>query len=169
MNENKVKEIAKHVYQLSEDNVYEVIDKLKNNQNIDQTMTYIYIKAFYIHCIQKYYAIKNNQEDFNKIYNEYKKNLLNYYIENNNGISGEFLEDISQVFDKSYEFLETLQFKNINDSYAFRHHTINCMELLRRILEGKSKSQIREDVFDNSINSLKEKAEEIIEYVRKEG
>lgn len=169
MNENKVVEITKNIYIISEDSVYDVIDRLKHTQNIDQTLAYVYVKAFYMHCVQKYYSIKNNQEDFNQIYNEYKNNLKEYYKNNNSGISEDLLNDILQMFDKSYEFLETLQFKDINDSYAFRHHTIDCMELLRRMLENKSKSQIREDIFDNSIRILKEKAEEILDYIRKIG
>lgn len=169
MNDEKIEEIAKNVYYLSEDNVYDVIERLKNNENIDQTLTYVYIKAMYMHCIQKYYAIKNNQDEFNRIYNAYKNILKEYYIANNSGISQELLDDILQIFDKSYEFLETLQFKNINDSYEFRHHIIACMELLRHILEGKSKSQIRVDIFDNFITRLKETAEEILDCVRKYG
>ena len=167
MNEEKAIEVAKKIYELSEENIYDVIDKLKNNQNIDQTLTYVYIKALYMHCIQKYYSIKNNQEDFDAIYNAYKEILKNYYITNNTGITEELMEGIMQMFDNSYQFLETLQFKNINDSYEFRHHIIACMELLRHILEGKSKTQIRVDIFDNSITSLKDKADEILEYIRK--
>jgi hypothetical protein len=60
-----------------------------------------------------------------------------------------------------------LQFKNINDSYELRHHIIACMELLRKILENKSKSQIRVDIFDNSIGKIKDEADEILDYIRK--
>ncbi len=167
MNDSKIEEIAKKLYNLSEENIYDVIEKLKNNQNIDQTITYVYIKALYMHLVQKYYAIKNNQEDFQKIYDQYKKDLKEYYIENNANISNELLDDIMQIFDNSYQFLETLQFKNINDSYELRHHIIACMELLRKILENKSKSQIRVDIFDNSIGKIKDEADEILDYIRK--
>lgn len=168
MNENKAERIAKDIYYLSEERIYDVIEKLKNNQNIDQTITYVYIKALYMHLIQKYYAIKNNQEDFMQIYEKYKRNLKDYYVTNNSNISNELLDDIMQIFDNSYQFLETLQFKNINDSYELRHHIIACMELLRKILENKSKSQIRVDIFDNSIGKIKDEADEILDYIRKE-
>lgn len=169
MNENKAKRIAKDIYYLSEDMIYDVIDRVRGNKNIDETLTYIYIKALFMHCIQKYYAIKNNQEDFNQIYEAYKNNLKEYYVINNAGIQEEMLADINQMFENSYQFMETTSFKNINDSYEFRHHIIDCMELLRKILEKKSKDIIRVDLFDNDIRKIKDKADEIIDYVMKEG
>ena len=65
------------------------------------------------------------------------------------------------------EMLETMNFKEINDSYEFRHYTILCFDLLRKILENKSKHGIRQDLFDNSISKLKEKADEIKDFTGK--
>ena len=45
-----MEEIAKQIYNLSENDIYQIIEKFDENQQIDKSLTYIYIKAFYIHC-----------------------------------------------------------------------------------------------------------------------
>ena len=60
--------------------------------------------------------------------------------------------------------IETLNFVDINDGYEFRHHIISTFELLKMILENKSKIGIRQDIFENYISKIKNEAEEIITY-----
>ena len=47
MDDNKKKQIAKDVYMLSEENVYKILDSFGKNQNVDITLTYCFVKAFY--------------------------------------------------------------------------------------------------------------------------
>ena len=162
-----VKEYSKNIYELSEDLIYEILDRFGSNQNIDKVLTYVFIKAFYIHSIRLYLSSRCRLDLFDEIYLEYKNNVAEYYKVNNKGISEELLNDILESFDKMVEMMETMNFKEINDSYEYRHYIILCFDLLRKILENKSKSPIRVDLFDNHISKLKEKAEEIIDFTAK--
>ena len=103
----------------------------------------------------------NNQDFFEKIYTQYRTNLENYYKINNLQITNELLSQILEVFDNSYKLIESLGFNNIDDSYEFRHHTIQTFELLRKILEKKSKAEIRIDIFENCIQHLVNDADKI--------
>ncbi len=162
-----IKEYSKNIYELSEDLIYEILDRFGSNQNIDKVLTYVFIKAFYIHSIRLYLSSRCRLDLFDEVYFEYKNNVSEYYKVNNKGISEELLNDILESFDKMVEMMETMNFKEINDSYEFRHYIILCFDLLRKILENKSKSTIRIDLFDNHISKLKEKAEEIIDFTAK--
>ena len=159
-----IKEYSKNIYELSEDLIYEILDRFGSNQNIDKVLTYVFIKAFYIHSIRLYLSSRCRLDLFDEVYFEYKNNISEYYKVNNKGISEELLNDILESFDKMVEMMETMNFKEINDSYEFRHYIILCFDLLRKILENKSKSPIRIDLFDNHISKLKEKAEEILDF-----
>ncbi len=159
-----IKEYSKNIYELSEDLIYEILDRLGSNQNIDKVLTYVFIKAFYMHSVRLYLSSRCRLDLFDEVYFEYKNDLSEYYKVNNKGISEELLNDILESFDKMIEMMETMNFKEINDSYEYRHYIILCFELLRKILENKSKSPIRLDLFDNHISKLKEKAEEILDF-----
>lgn len=159
-----IKEYSKNIYNLSEDLIYEILERFENNQNVDKVLTYVFIKAFYLHSIRLYLSSRCRLDLFDEIYSEYKNNVSEYYKINNNNISDELLNDILNSFDKMVEMMETMNFKEINDSYEFRHYIILCFDLLRKILENKSKNQIRLDLFDNHISKIKDKAEEIISY-----
>lgn len=159
-----IKEYSKSIYELSEDLIYEILDRLGSNQNIDKVLTYVFIKAFYMHSVRLYLSSRCRLDLFDEVYFEYKNDLSEYYKVNNKGISEELLNDILESFDKMIEMMETMNFKEINDSYEYRHYIILCFELLRKILENKSKSPIRLDLFDNHISKLKEKAEEILDF-----
>ena len=162
-----IKEYSKNIYDLSEDLIYEILERFESTQTIDRTLTYVFVKVYYIHVIRLHLSIKNRMDIFDDIYMEYKNNILEYYKINNENISDELLGDISKTSDTMLEMLETMNFKEINDSYEFRHYTILCFDLLRKILENKSKSSIRGDLFDNYISKLKEKADEIGIYTAK--
>lgn len=159
-----IKEYSKNIYELSEDLIYEILDRLGSNQNIDKVLTYVFIKAFYMHSVRLYLSSRCRLDLFDEVYFEYKNDLSEYYKVNNKGISEELLNDILESFDKMVEMMETMNFKEINDSYEYRHYIILCFELLRKILENKSKSPIRLNLFDNHISKLKEKAEEILDF-----
>ena len=155
-----IEEIAKFIYEVSEENVYKILEKFDSNPNIDKSLTYIFVKAFYIHVFRL--KVKNNNQDFfEKIYTQYRTNLENYYKINNLQITNELLSQILEVFDNSYKLIESLGFNNIDDSYEFRHHTIQTFELLRKILEKKSKAEIRIDIFENCIQHLGNDADKI--------
>lgn len=162
-----VKEYSQNIYTLSEDLIYEILDRFENNQNIDKTLTYVFTKMFYIHVVRLYLSGRCRIDLFDDVYIEYRNNILEYYKINNKGIEEALLNDILKTADTMLEMLESMDFKEINDGYEFRHYIILCFDLLRRILENKSKHPIRVDLFDNFISKIKEKAEEIIDYTSK--
>ena len=165
MSDNK--KISGDIFNLSENTIYDVIDKFNNNQSIDKSLTYVYIKAFYLHNIKIDLENRKKAEEFNQIYTEYKNEIRNYYKVNNLQISNDLINDILDAFDKSFEIIESIGFKSIDEGYEFRHYIIDVFEILRKILENKSKSNIRVDIFENFISSFKNQAEEIISYIRK--
>jgi len=161
-----IREISDRIFNISEDIIYEIIEKFDKMQNIDKSLTYIYIKAFYIHCVKMYLSNLKKIEKFEDIYSEYKNCLINYYKTNNVYISEELIKDIADAFDKSFEMMESLGFQDIESGYEFRHHIIMSFELLRQILEKKSKCEIRIDIFENYISKFKSKSEEILDYIK---
>ena len=161
------KEYSQNIYALSEDLIYEILDRFESNQNVDKTLTYVFSKIFYIHSIRLYLSSRCRIDLFDDIYMEYRNNILEYYKINNRDIEIGLLNDIIKTADTMLEMLESMDFKEINDSYEYRHYIILCFDLFRKILENKSKHQIRGDLFDNFISKIKEKAEEIIEYTDK--
>jgi len=165
---NDIKKFAHEIFNLSEDTIYTIINKFNNNQNVDKSLTYVYIKAFYLHNIKRDLENKNKLENFDKIYSEYKSEISKYYKTNNSGISEELINDILEAFDKSFEIIESIGFKDLDESYEFRHYIVIVFELLRKILEKKSKEEIRVDIFESSISSLKDTAEKIIDYSREQ-
>ena len=162
-----IKEYSQNIYNLSEDLIYEILDRFGNNQNIDKTLTYVFTKIFYIHSIRLYLSSRCRIDLFDDIYIEYRNNILEYYKINNKGIEEQLLNDIQKTADTMLEMLESMNFKEINDSYEYRHYIILCFDLLRKILENKSKHQIRVDLFDSFISKIKEKAEDMISYTSK--
>ena len=147
-------EISNNIFEISEETIYNIIEKFNNNQSIDKTLTYVYVKAFYIHIIRIYLSNKNNIEKFEDIFNEYRNKISTYYKSNNSQISDELLGDILNAFDTSFNIIESLDYKNLADSYELRHHVISAFELLRHILEKKSQTNIRTDIFENNITEI---------------
>lgn len=164
MSRVKNSEFANNIFEMSESTVYNVVEKFNNNQSIDKTLTYVYIKAFYIHIVRIYLTNKNNMELFENILNEYTNKIGAYYKSNNLQISKELLDDILNAFTASFNIMESMDYKNLSDGYELRHHVVDSFELLRIILEKKSKTNIRVDIFENSISEIKEQAEQILDY-----
>lgn len=160
-------EISNNIFEISEETIYNIIEKFNNNQSIDKTLTYVYVKAFYIHVIRIYLTNKNNIEKFEEIFNEYRNKISTYYKSNNSEISEELLNDILNAFDTSFNIIESLNYKNLSDSYELRHHVISAFDLLRHILEKKSQTNIRTDIFENNITEIRDQAEKILEYIEK--
>ena len=158
-------EISNNIFEISEETIYNIIEKFNNNQSIDKTLTYV--KAFYIHIIRIYLSNKNNIEKFEDIFNEYRNKISTYYKSNNSQISDELLGDILNAFDTSFNIIESLDYKNLADSYELRHHVISAFELLRHILEKKSQTNIRTDIFENNITEIRNQAEKVLDYVEK--
>ena len=109
---------------------------------------------------------KNIIIDFNNIYSKYRIYLGIYYKSNNSQITQELLDELLGAFDKSFELIESLGFKDIEDGYEYRHFTVSAFEILRKILERKSKSEIRTDIFDSEITVLVNEFEELKNYIQ---
>lgn len=161
-----IEEFSNNIFELSEDSIYEVLEKFDNKQNIDKTLTYVFIKAFYLHTIKLFLLNHNKNTVLEQIYSKYKMHLSIYYKSNNAGISQELLNEILDAFDKSFEIIESLGFLDLENSYKFRHHIVISFELLRKILEKKSNSKIREDMFENYITTFQKESEKLIEYTQ---
>lgn len=165
MSNIKISDFSNNVFEMSEVTIYNVIEKFNKNQSIDKTLTYVYIKAFYIHIVRIYLSNRNNEDKFEAILNEYRNKIETYYKCNNEQISKELLEDILNAFNASFNIIESIDFKNLSDGYELRHHVIDAFELLRIILEKKSKTNIRTDIFENNISEIKKQSEEILDYI----
>lgn len=164
MSEN---EISEKIFYLSEDSIYQILEKFEDNQGVDKSLVYCFIKAFYIHIVKMYLENKQANFNFDTIYQFYKEHLKSYYKANNPNIEDELLDQILNFFDNSFGLIDTIEFSNLEDSYEFRHYTINVFELLRMILEKKSKATIREDIFDNYIRTIISQTDEILEFIKK--
>ena len=154
-----------NIFEMSENTIYNVIGKFNQEQSIDKTITYVYIKAFYIHIVRIYLTNKNNMDYFEDILDEYRNKISTYYKSNNEQITKELLDDILNAFTASFNIVESINYKNLNDGYELRHHVIDSFELLRIILEKKSKTNIRIDIFENDISEIRNETEKILDYV----
>ena len=159
------KESANEIYYLSEDNVYKILENFNSNQVVDRSLVYCFMKAFYLFVVKQCIEIYKMNIDFDLMYNEYKENLKNYYKINNPNIEVELLDQILNFFDNSFSLIGTVELTSIDDSYEFRHYTINVLELLRMILEKKSQANIRANIFDNSIREIIDQKEKIMDYI----
>ena len=159
------KNIAKDIFYLNEDGVYKIIEEF-NNQVVDKSLVYCFVKAFFVHTV-KVYLEKNNVKKFNfdDIYLEYKDNLKIYYKTNNPDIQDDLLDQVMNFFDNSFGLIDSVELQDIYDSYEFRHYTINVFELLRIILEKKSREVIRENIFDKYIKNIIEEKENLLDYL----
>ena len=158
-------EISQDIFYLSEDNIYKMMANLENNQATDKSLVYCFIKAFYLHTAKLYFMLKKVKINFDEIYAEYKENLKTYYKTNNPNIEDEILDQVLNFFDNSFALIGTVELADIEDSYEFRHYIINVFELLRMILENKSKSVIRENIFENYTRVIVEESEKILDYI----
>lgn len=160
-----IDDFSSNLFELSEDNIYNILEEFDAKQNIDKTLTYVFIKAFYIHVAKIILEKEKISLNFDEVYSKYRMDLNIYYKSNNSQISQELLNEILDAFDKSFAIIESLNFYNIEDSYEFRHHIIDSFELLRKILEKKSKCTIRTDIFDKYITNFLEHSEKIRNYI----
>ena len=163
-----INEFANTIFEMTEKTSYRFIEMFEETQRIDETITYVYIKAFYMHTIRLYLEANKNLRKFDELNYAYKMTLENYYKSNNRGIAGDIVESIKEAYDKSYEMMQSLNFKDLYDGYEFRHHIVDCFELLRSILEKKSEKSVRVDLFENYISVFRRQAEELIDYFAKE-
>ena len=124
MNNISSLEISNNIFEISEETIYNIIEKFNNNQSIDKTLTYVYVKAFYIHIVRIYLTNKGCEDKFSDILKEYRNKIGTYYKSNNLEISNELLEDILNAFDTSFNIVESLDYKNLADSYELRHHVV---------------------------------------------
>ncbi len=165
MNNVTISNFSSNIFEMSENTIYNVIGKFNQEQSIDKTITYVYIKAFYIHIVRIYLTNKNNMDYFEDILDEYRNKISTYYKSNNEQITKELLDDILNAFTASFNIVESINYKNLNDGYELRHHVIDSFELLRIILEKKSKTNIRIDIFENDISEIRNETEKILDYV----
>lgn len=167
MKDMSVEDFSNEVFELSENTIYKVLEKFNEKQNVDKTLTYIFIKAFYLHVVKMALARQSVNIEFEKVYSNYRMYLSMYYKSNNSQIDQELLNQILDAFDKSFEIVESLDFSDLEDSYEFRHHIVDSFELLRKILEKKSKCDIRTDIFEEYITDIQEQSEKIVEFIEK--
>ncbi len=161
------KEISENIFDLSEESVYTMIEKLKDHECIDKTLVYCFAKAFYLYTTKLYLESRKEKVNFDEIYTFYKENLKFYYQTNNPSMETELLEYVLDFFDHSFALIGTIEFTKVQDSYEFRHYVIRVFELLRIILENKSKSVVRENIFENDTKIIVEQCDKIFTYFDK--
>ena len=103
-------DFASELFDLSEDSIYNILEEFNENQNIDKTLTYVFIKAFYIHIAKVILDKENISLNFDEVYSKYRMYLSIYYKSNNSQISQELLNEILDAFDKSFAIIESLEF-----------------------------------------------------------
>ena len=167
MNVSLEKEISKTIFEMSEQTIYQMMENLKQNNAVDQSLVYCFMKAFYLHTAKLYLESQKAKVDFHEMYKRYQEYLKNYYKINNPDLEEDLLNHILQFFAHSFALLETLGFTQIQDSYEFRHYIIKALELLRMILENKSKSPIRENIFENYTRIMVEQCDNLFAYLDK--
>ncbi len=160
------KKIAQDIFNLSENTIYETIDKFKENHGTDKSLVFCFIKAFYLYTVKVYSEKEKVTLDFKELYKDYKENLKAYYKTNNPDIEEKLLDQILNFFDNSFALITTIGFSEIEDSYKFRHDTINIFEVLRMILEKKSKATIPATIFDKDIRIIIQQTETILNYIK---
>lgn len=158
-----LEQFTKDIFNVTENTVYEILERFEGSRDVDKSLTYTFIKAFYIHSLKLYMENKQKSDSFDSIYSAYKEELKNYYKRNNSLISDELLNDLMESFDKCFEIAESISFTDIESDYDFRHHIIDVFELLKIILENKSKTTIRQDIFENYISKFKRESEMVFE------
>ena len=163
-----INEFANTIYEMTEVTSYNFIEMFEEYQKIDETITYVYIKAFYMHTIRLYLEANKNLRKFDELYYAYKMTLENYYKSINRGIAPDILESIKEAFDTSFDMMQSLKFKDLYDGYEFRHHIVDCFELLRNLLESKTQRDVRVDLFENYKSTFRRQADTVIDYVSKE-
>ena len=60
-----IDDFSSDLFELSEDNIYNILEEFGEKQNIDKTLTYVFIKAFYIHVAKIILEKKINSRDEN--------------------------------------------------------------------------------------------------------
>ena len=154
-------DISDDIYFITEDTVYQIIDKFDKRQVVDRSLVYCFSKAFFMYCVKLYIEEKKIKIDFNDLYVTYKEKLKEYYKTNNPNISDDLLDQVLNFFDNSFGLVSTIEILDVEDSYEFRHYTVKCFELLHMILEKKSKTFIPDNIFDNCIKNIILSTEEI--------
>ncbi len=161
-------EMAQSLFYLSEESIYPMLEIFENNQTVEKSFIYCFMKAFYIHTVKLYFFHNKCNANFDEIYLSYKEELKNYYQINNPTIENELLDQILNFFDNSFMLIDSLEFYSIEDNYEFRHYTIRVLELLRIILENNSKTMIKETVFDKQICTIISQKDEIFNFLIQE-
>ena len=159
-----MEEMTNNLFIKSEDIIYKILDNLSNDQYVDKSLIYCFTKAFYLYISKLYLETKKSKINFDVLYSNYKQFLMDYYKTNNPTIAPDLLDQVLNFFDNSFSLIQTIEFSQIEDSYEFRHYTINVFDLLRMILSKKSKSIIRENIFDPYIRGIIEVADSIFIY-----
>lgn len=163
-----INKIANNIFVMSEDCVYHILERFEKEQLLDKAMTYAFVKAFFIHTVKLALAGNDNLEKFDAIYEAYKRDFIEYYKLNNSGIDQELLNSIEESFKGFFDISESMLIENLDDGYEYRHHIIDTFEIFRKILEKKSKTNIRQDLFENNITEIKNTVEKICEYILEE-
>ncbi len=160
-------EIAKNIFYLSEDSIYPMLEIFEDNQTVEKSLVYCFMKAFYIHTVKLYFLHNKYNMNLDELYVAYKEELKNYYQMNNPTIENELLNQILNFFDNSFMLIESIQFNSIEDGYEFRHYTIRVLELLKIILQNKSNHPIQETIFDKQIRLIINQKDEIFHFLEK--
>ena len=57
-----VQNFAKEVFNLTDNAVYELLERFEVNQTLERSFTYTFVKALYIHSLKIYMTYKKKEE-----------------------------------------------------------------------------------------------------------
>ena len=97
MNVSLEKEISKTIFEMSEQTIYQMMENLKQNNAVDQSLVYCFMKAFYLHTAKLYLESQKAKVDFHEMYKRYQEYLKNYYKINNPDLEEDLLVQLKDV------------------------------------------------------------------------
>ena len=84
-------DFASELFDLSEDSIYNILEEFNENQNIDKTLTYVFIKAFYIHIAKVILDKENISLNFDEVYSLHLLVILFSYSSSSSSSSSDSL------------------------------------------------------------------------------
>lgn len=94
-------DFASELFDLSEDSIYNILEEFNENQNIDKTLTYVFIKAFYIHIAKVILDKENISLNFDEVYSKYRKSKCNIRTD----IFDKYIADIQEQSEKINNYI----------------------------------------------------------------
>ncbi len=154
--------LAKEIFEKTEDSIYNLLGQHVEFSGLEQTMVYMHMRAYFIVLTKLYVKKFEKSLEFEKIFANYKFNILTYYKQNNPGIPDVLMNDLMNSFDVSFQLIESIQLEDVLDNNLLTKFTREVLESLHAIIERRSKKVVsisfykNEDIFVEATRIVKE-------------